>query len=78
MTVWSTNWFLTFHSKSRSQNQKPEQAPPPPVIEEIVEVEDEEIIEEIDLGNLEVEELPVEEPVTDEIEVERSSRFRRS
>ena len=56
-----------------------EQAPPPPVIEDVVEVEDDEEIEEIDLGNLEIEEAPpvyeepdeiVEEPVIDFAEVE--------
>jgi protein TonB len=58
---------------------EPEQAPPPPVIEEIVVVEDDEIIDEIDLGmDAEIEDPPedevdlviAEEPIADFAEVE--------
>jgi protein TonB len=58
---------------------EPEQAPPPPVIEEIVVVEDDEIIDEVDLGmDAEIEDPPeddvelviAEEPIADFAEVE--------
>jgi periplasmic protein TonB len=49
--------------------EEPEETPPPPIIEETLVVDDEEEIEEIDLGDLEVEDEPVDDEV-DEIEVE--------